>query len=626
MGEIIGYKSNLPALRVQRELQSTTARLSRSFERLSTGLRINHAVDDSAGLQLALRTEADSRITAQAARNVSDGISAASIADAALAEVTEILNRQYELAQQAGSELTTLAQRRALQDESDALVDEYNRILSTVNYNGRALFSSTSAINLQAGSGAENIINHNSGSQVMQTIGDGTAASSVTISQTYMTVSGSGYDEAIGDVNGDGYNDIAHLNADNQGLAIHLGNGDGTFRVTGGYVALNAGETYHSMDLADINNDGFDDYVVSGYFVGAIKVGLSNGDGTFRLYSQSIDAPGGFNDTRLVDLNGDGHLDLVNDSSTGIYRALGNGDGTFARAVSYAQSTTVGSFETGDVDGDGIKDVVIGQSTGSYAVLLGNGDGSYTTSGAITGPLGASQRIAVADFNRDGLSDLAMIRYGTTQGYVALSNGDGTFALTQSLTMAANAFDLIAADVTGDGYVELIASITNGLSIHAGNGDGSFDAAYNRGTLGTSSSDLEAGDLNNDGLNDFVFTYNNVAGISLSRGTRSASMPHLNLLFADTARDALEVIDSALLRVENERGIQGATLNRLEGAVTLLSVVHENYRAAYARITEIDVAHEVTEMVRDQILEQAQVAVLAQANLQPQIALSLIAG
>merc|ERR1712171_16439 len=120
----------------QRQLSSTTSSLSTSFERLSSGLRINGASDDAAGLSISTRFTAQISGLNQAVRNSNDGISLAQTAEGALNETTNILQRIRELAVQSANDTNNSNDRVSLNEEVKQLKAELNRISETTNFNG----------------------------------------------------------------------------------------------------------------------------------------------------------------------------------------------------------------------------------------------------------------------------------------------------------------------------------------------------------------------------------------------------------------------------------------------------------------------------------------------------------
>jgi len=147
----ISLGNNLSALRSITSLTKSTRELSNSFEKLSSGLRINKASDDPAGLAMAEGLRADAMLAAVAVRNANDGISVVSIADAAMGEISSILGRMAELAEQSANGTYTTTQRSALASEFVALGSEIERIASTTAFNDMTLLSDSSSISIQVG-------------------------------------------------------------------------------------------------------------------------------------------------------------------------------------------------------------------------------------------------------------------------------------------------------------------------------------------------------------------------------------------------------------------------------------------------------------------------------------------
>jgi flagellin len=143
--------TNLSALNAQRHLARSSEALGTSLERLSSGLRINNAYDDAAGLAIADRLGADVRIATQAIRNANDGLSALAIGEKALGEATSILTRLSELASESATGTVSDSQRSAIQAEFTALVSEIDRISNTTSFNGVNLLSAGTTVTLQVG-------------------------------------------------------------------------------------------------------------------------------------------------------------------------------------------------------------------------------------------------------------------------------------------------------------------------------------------------------------------------------------------------------------------------------------------------------------------------------------------
>ncbi|HEY3836442.1 MAG TPA: VCBS repeat-containing protein [Bryobacteraceae bacterium] len=227
---------------------------------------------------------------------------------------------------------------------------------------------------------------------------------------------------ALGDVNNDGRPDVVIVGI--AGVSILLGNGDGTFRAgssisTFGCFGCAAGPA----TLADLNGDGNADLVLSNGDIespaalagaGTITVYLGKGDGSFQAgvnYTIGVHATA----VAIGDLNGDGKPDMIVSDGGGsgfppapgaLAVLLGNGDGTFLKAVRYASSGPLTYVTMGDFNGDGFPDVAAASNSGqSVTVFLSNGDGTLRNE-ILYGAGGAPTSVAVGDLNGDGKPDL----------------------------------------------------------------------------------------------------------------------------------------------------------------------------------------------------------------------------
>jgi flagellin len=143
--------SNISSLNAQRKMATSTLALNKVYQRLSSGQRINSAADDAAGLTIADNLRANQRVASTGVRNASDGLSYISIADGAMSEVSNVLNRLAELSQQSANGVYSTAQRSALQSEFAALSSEIERIAATTVFNDVYLLSGGVNTVLQVG-------------------------------------------------------------------------------------------------------------------------------------------------------------------------------------------------------------------------------------------------------------------------------------------------------------------------------------------------------------------------------------------------------------------------------------------------------------------------------------------
>ncbi|PZP58712.1 MAG: flagellin FliC [Azospira oryzae] len=164
--------TNIASLNAQRNLSTSQSQLQTAIQRLSSGLRVNSAKDDAAGLAVAESFTAQIRGTNQAVRNANDGISLGQTAEGALAQIANNLQRIREIAVQAANGTISDTDRSQLQKEVDQLTQEISRIVQTTTFNGTALLSAASTLTFQVGA-------------------DGKASNQVSVTTTNLAVNGS---------------------------------------------------------------------------------------------------------------------------------------------------------------------------------------------------------------------------------------------------------------------------------------------------------------------------------------------------------------------------------------------------------------------------------------------------
>jgi VCBS repeat protein/HYDIN/CFA65/VesB family protein/FG-GAP repeat protein len=327
---------------------------------------------------------------------------------------------------------------------------------------------------------------------------------------TVLTTSGNANAIAPGDLNNDGFPDMALcLNVPGM-IALYKGAGNGQFTFLANYKVRGVSAGCQSLIMADLNGDHNLDVIVSNSIT--LVVFLGNGDGT--LQPKTNWNTGGLPTTIVAaDLNHDGKLDLAtsNFRSGTVSVLLGNGDGTFQPKHDYGSVPFAQGLVAGDFNRDGILDLAASSENnpGNMLLFLGNGDG--TLQPPLSYPAGSNPGQMVAgDLNGDGKLDLFIIDEGGGT-IVLLGNGDGTFQ--PFLHFGGNAFGTsypVLGDVNGDGKLDAVFPNHNsGLQILYGNGDGTFQTPFIVGNRTGNS--LAAADVNGDGMLDFVFvTFGNI--------------------------------------------------------------------------------------------------------------------
>jgi len=632
--------TNINSLKSIRRLENGSQEIARVFERLSSGQRINRAADDAAGLSVAATLSVDSRVYTQGIRNLNDGISALHIAQGATQELSNITIRIRELATQAANKIFGLSQRKALDKEAQALADEYLRISRATSFNGVRIFDgSTSEIRLQAGYGINGGITGSYGGRMGS---GGFSQSGLQTTEPFESL-----DVATGDIDGDGDIDIATIGSDGFGtgsITVRRGRGDGSYFAPTSY-STSFTSTEGTIDLIDVNLDGQLDIVYATDTTVGVRLG--NGDGTFAADTSFIGySESGVNlaihDFSLSDINGDGinDLTLVGEDGVGTGFAairLGRGDGTFGAAYTY---TTEAGFSYSvtyqDINGDNKLDLVTagGDFVNGFATIrLGNGDGSFGAAVSYATELNFSAAVKIADFNNDGKLDLITAGTDSVEGYATLrlGNGDGTFSTATSFSLGSSswtAYDILVGDYNGDGEADIALALFNELGVALGNGRGGFSAFS---TYATSSSlrKISQSDTNNDGIYDILGAgTSGVAGYftQLTGLTRAGLAPLLefSLNTVSDAKRTMSLMDQNLANLSKQQGVIGALESRVMSAVATLRGVNNSYASAIASIRDADIAEETSNMIRLQILNQTSSAVLAQANLEPKLTLKLL--
>jgi flagellin len=506
MAQVIN--SNLASLNAQRNLNKSQGSLQTSLQRLSSGLRINSAKDDAAGLAIAERFTTQINGLNQAARNANDGISLAQTAEGALAEVTTNLQRIRELAVQAANSTNSASDRATLDQEVQQRIAELDRIAQTTSFNGQKILDgSFGNAAFQVGANVGETI----------TVGLSTSMRSTAIGKTSDYVNGT-----------TAYSSTTAIGQQGTGVDVAnaLASGDLNIAYGGTTYSIGASASSSAKDkVAAIAAAGIagltataDTTVVVDFTnipAGVTDYDLSvNGTSVYSIYNA---ATGGALDGAAIAAKIN-----ENSSATGVTASFSNSKMTLNSAD--GRNITIAQAQTGGAAGQGL--------------------------GATSAGVNNSTNDAKTSVTADAAGAVTTTTYG------------GTIRLTGTASI-----DLSGSNETYIGYA-----------------DNSSMA------------------LGNSGLN------------SVSVGTTSA------------ANTAISRVDAALQSVSSLRSTFGAIQNRFESTISNLQTASVNMQASRSRIQDADFAAETATLTKNQILQQAGVAMLAQANSLPQNVLSLLRG
>jgi flagellin len=715
--------TNVPSINAQRNLSKSQNDLSRSMQRLSSGLRINSAKDDAAGLAISDRMTAQIRGLNQAARNSNDGISLAQTAEGALQETTNILQRMRELSIQSANDTNSASDRTSLQAEVNQLQQEMTRIASSTSFNGKNVLDGTLNIaQFQVGANANETISFSIPSAQAADLGINTLASTstpatsvpaTTTSIFALTPAAATDDTTLGNniaaqvmtITNSVTLGTADLNVTNDMSAEAIAalvtpavttatgwtatatttatigtlsaSGDVSFSLTGGLGSFAIPAT--SVTTADlsaldtaINLVSGSTGITSSYDSDTNVITLTDasgadikiddfrnsGDGTVIVNTVSLDGTAASTTTDsttiggTVTFSGPGNTPVTSsalsggaftDTTVAASTPLGIETAT-AAAASTSAGNNVEAQTLNIVGPEGTRTAIIGANDSAKIIantvnlesaitgvtaeartlatisgLVSDGTVGFTLQGSNGTPIPISATVTT-----DDLTSLASAINGQSgkSGITATLSGNKTsITLTQS-----TGYDIKVGDYTHSNNdpadtITITGHEGSGVAL-AGNSGSATDSTvvggevtfYSTGTFNVSSTiNGGAGSL-----------FNSTAGVA--NASTLDSVDDLDISTVEGASDAIKTIDGAISQIDTIRGNLGAIQNRFESTISNLQNVSENLSAARSRILDADIAQETSAMTKNNILQQAGVAILAQANQTPQLALQLLQG
>jgi flagellin len=508
MAQVIN--TNVLSLNAQRNLTTSQSSLATALQRLSSGLRINSAKDDAAGLAISDRFTTQIRGLNQAVRNASDGISLAQTAESALGELTNNLQRIREIAVQSANASNSASDRAALDQEVQQRLAEVQRIATQTAFNGQKVLDGTFGnATFQVGANVGETISLSLGTDLRTTA----------IGKTADYVGGAAYNSTLA--------------VGQQGAGV-----DGT--------VLGAGEVTITLGTGQVVQ------------VGAASAGAATGQAASSAYAKA------------AAINSSGLAGLTATADTTIQLNLA------AAAVSNAVT---------DYD------------------LSINGVAIYSNyNAAVNGALSADQIVAAINANSAGSGVTAS--YDSTNTRITLNAADGRNVQIIQGNVGAGSMGLGAAEGTNN--------TSNTATMVAA--DGATTTSDYVGSVRLVSAQA-------------ITVGGTVARVGFAATSYALGNSALNSTAVTTVANANTTIgrvDAALTAVSGLRSTFGAIQNRFESTIASLTAVSENLEASRSRILDADFAAETAALTRAQILQQAGISILAQANTAPQSVLALL--
>ena len=586
---------NMQAANANRMLNVTTSAQSKSTEKLSSGYRINRAADDAAGLTISEKMRKQIKGLDRASTNAEDGVSAVQTAEGALTEVHSMLQRMNELATQSANGTNSTTDRKAIQDEIDQLTTEIDRVSETTKFN-----------------------------------------------ETYLLK---------GDT--DGATSKVKLNAHDAGLAGKLtdnGNGTATFKAdtlaVGDKVKI-AGKEYtigKSADSADYAKkdtikatvDGVGDSVTSGNttttIVAKVTTATATGatwaagdkfkdaDGTEWTIADTTDETAhNVKATDIAKYLKDGCTIVSNDDNNKL-DGVAVVDDLGKNEVSIADAIGITALQNGIKAGD---TVTVGGTTKTVTAETPKTYDEIKT--AVAGGVAGTTKISIGskEYTLDKTTDAAAGKITQDDFLALIKDGDKVKVDTNTYTAIIKSSDDDSITLE-DAYSKMAKELETASSIGAdtaatvkNNGNGTFDIT--KGTVDVKealSFNLHVG-ADADSTNKITVDIDSMSSAGLG----------IKGIKADTEQDATYAIDAiadAISQVSSQRSALGAIQNRLEHTINNLDNVVENTTSAESRIRDTDMAEEMVNYSKNNILAQAGQSMLAQANQSNQGVLSLL--
>ena len=652
---------NMQAANANRMLNVTTGQQAKSTEKLSSGYRINRAADDAAGLTISEKMRKQIKGLDRASTNAEDGVSAVQTAEGALTEVHSMLQRMNELATQASNGTNSESDRSAIQDEISQLTTEIDRVAETTKFNETYLLKgntdgTTSDMKINAhDAGLKGVLTDNGDNATFELPKDLEKGDKVTIAGTEYTIGDKagtsttdGYDtyanvkdsvisagDSVTDTNGNTYkfvDKIANANNWNAGTKFTITDEQGNSKeytiatgtdLTHNQIKNTDAEALIAKELANPShkvtmtayNDGTATKDVNVEVVSSLdskeRSSVAWAGKTVDNFVTGTTANGGLNGT------------AVNVKSV----SIGGKDTTITAKKPVSSSDiadVVGSMKAGDK-------LKVGNTTLTIADKTDAKNGEYTVTDALKAiNVNADDmdavEFAIKSSNKDGIKMLASKGITNDATADATPTLDGTKAVT---VVGATSSDNNANTITkAEAYEKMAKELQTASSI--GTDDGAEAKVTNHGN---GKFTIEKGTASVTDSLSFSLHVGADADMTnkITVGIDSMSAAGLGIKGINVKDDsgiaatyAIDAIADAVSKVSAQRSSLGAVQNRLEHTISNVDNVVENTTSAESRIRDTDMAEEMVNYSKNNILAQAGQSMLAQANQSNQGILSLL--
>ena len=609
--------TNVSSLTAQRNLNRSQGSLATSLQRLSSGLRINSAKDDAAGLAISSRLTSQITGLNVAVRNANDGISLAQTAEGALDESTNLLQRIRELSLQSANATNTTSDRAALNAEVQQLTAEINRIAQTTQFNSQNILDGTfSTAQFQVGANANQIISFGINGATTNLLGSYQATNVVAVDATAF----------------DGAN--LQINSVNVGASVATT----AAGVTAGSAAAKATAINSVTSQTGVTATATNSVTGSAPIAGKA---LANGD--LVINGVAIGSIGSAASAVTQGNNAATQINLLS-NQTGVSATANSSTGALTLTASDGRDIQIaaGNAASTQIVTDIFNAIGLDASTG--ADPTGNNTATLTIGGAYDLSAPAAGSLTDGDFIvLDGVTYEFDSNSTVTGSNIAVTVADGNTAtqVATALTTAINAQRTAGTTTFTATSAAAVVTITNALlgdeaptfSDAGVTGGGTTTAVVEALTVSAGTEAAGTTAVDNRGtityISDSNFTFGGTAGQLTAAGLQNSStalsaVDTLDISTLTGSNSAISIVDGALAQVNSIRADLGALQNRFSSTINNLQTTSENLSAARSRILDTDFAVETANLTRTQILQQAGTAILAQANALPQNVLALL--